>query len=89
MGWDEKSEGTVRTESLSTSIRELVEGESVCSISGGAGARFWEGVSLVWRPYGRVWGASRSFVVADSYIPPLLFVWVPWLQLLRTTSLLM
>jgi hypothetical protein len=40
MGCSEKSEGTVRTESLSTSMRELVDGESVCSTWGGAGARF-------------------------------------------------
>ena len=32
------------TEAESTSIREEVEGESVCSISGGAGARFCGGV---------------------------------------------
>jgi hypothetical protein len=35
----------VRTDSVSTSIRETVEGESVCSSSGGAGARFCGGVS--------------------------------------------
>lgn len=39
-GCSEKSEGTVRTESLSTSIREEVEGESLRSTWGGAGARF-------------------------------------------------
>jgi len=37
---EEKFEGTVWTESVSTSIKEAVEGESVCSISGGEGARF-------------------------------------------------
>ena len=36
----EKSEGTVCTEVESTSTREEVEGESVCSTSGRAGARF-------------------------------------------------
>jgi hypothetical protein len=41
MGCSEKSEGTVRTDSLSTSIRELVDGDSVISTWGGAGARFW------------------------------------------------
>ncbi len=41
MGCSLKSEGTVRTESLSTSIRELVDGDSVVSTWGGAGARFW------------------------------------------------
>jgi hypothetical protein len=40
MGCSEKSEGTVRTESLSTSIREEVEGDSLGSTWGGAGARF-------------------------------------------------
>jgi hypothetical protein len=42
MGWEEKSEETVCTESVSTSMREAVEGESECSTSGGAGARFCE-----------------------------------------------
>lgn len=41
MGCSLKSEGTVRTDSLSTSIRELVDGDSVMSTWGGAGARFW------------------------------------------------
>jgi hypothetical protein len=40
MCWDEKSEGTVWTDSVSTSTSEAVEGESLCSTSGGAGARF-------------------------------------------------
>lgn len=47
MDWDLKSEGTVWTESVSTSIREDVDGESVCSISGGAGARFYDTVSFI------------------------------------------
>jgi hypothetical protein len=37
----------VCTLSVSTSIREAVEGESVCSISGGAGARFYLNVSCL------------------------------------------
>merc|ERR1711939_1165259 len=40
IGCEEKSEGTVCTDSVSTSIRELVDGESVCSSSGMTGARF-------------------------------------------------
>jgi hypothetical protein len=41
MGCSLKSEGTVRTDSLSTSTRELVDDDSVISTWGGAGARFW------------------------------------------------
>jgi hypothetical protein len=41
MGCSLKSEGTVRTDSLSTSTRELDDGDSVISTWGGAGARFW------------------------------------------------
>lgn len=37
-----KSEGTVCTEAVSTSIREEVDGESAWRTSGGGGARFYE-----------------------------------------------
>lgn len=41
MGCEEKSEGTVCTESVSTSMREEVLAVSVGITSGGAGARAW------------------------------------------------
>lgn len=40
MGREGKSESTVWTDGVSTSIREEVSATSECSISGGAGARF-------------------------------------------------
>lgn len=45
MDWEVKSEGTVWTDSESTSTREEVLMDSVFSISGGGGARFCGGIS--------------------------------------------
>lgn len=39
-GWEEKSEGTVCTLSVSTSTREEVDVDSVGIMDGGGGARF-------------------------------------------------
>jgi hypothetical protein len=41
ISWEPKSEGTVCTEAESTSTRDEEERDSVFSISGGAGARFF------------------------------------------------
>jgi hypothetical protein len=46
MGCDLKSEGTVCTLSVSTSIREEVEAMSLCSTWGGAGARFYRKLAV-------------------------------------------
>lgn len=47
MGWEENSEETVWMEGVSTSIRLEVEEMSVCSTSGGAGARFYPSISFL------------------------------------------
>jgi hypothetical protein len=76
MGWEENSEETVWMEGVSTSIRLEVEEMSVCSTSGGAGARAYSSISSLfpsivrcslevrWMGWGEGYGESKYLLGA-------------------------
>jgi len=84
----EKSDGTVRTDSLSTSIKEEVDALSVISSSGGGGARFYSSVSYL-QTQCLMPGIAIELNKGDRNVPPLLFASGPSheeLLLVHTTS---